>query len=344
MHNNIEPKALGIKPEETLSDEQREKINRDAERDLAELGIESRPEHIEAVRAMMLTSNFPDGYEDVVQHLRSLGALKHAMEARGINSIIHAEGVTVWDHVKAVIKGVDALDVADNMKHDLRLILLYHDLGKVEVWSSEQNLAATKKHVGKGRLQRAMIGHADARADQMRTGLVSAGVDAKRLEQMMMVIKHHMNTSIPEQDPKKTVKLVQSFGETDADRQEVVQLLSAALYVDGNATEHVELHGGAFVLSKNQEKTRFDNEVIWKKYQEGLQLLKTEEAAGQQKKQDEEFEKLVLGVKPSEYFVQKGIQPGPDMGKAMGRLKKIIADNKDKDPDAIRALIAVEGL
>lgn len=344
MNQDIDPKDLNIKSSEMLTDEQRERTRVDAERDLAELTIESRPEHVEAIREMMMTSNFPEGHDHIVQNLRDPEKLKAAMEAGGIKSIIHAEGSTVWEHVKTVIQQIDSLDVSDDIKKDLRLTMLYHDIGKVEVATNTENTTRTKKHLEKGELHTSMVGHAEARADQMRAGLTSAGVEGKRLEQLMTVIKYHMNTSIPEQDPKKTVKLVQSFGETDEERREVVDLLAAALYVDGNGTHHAELKDGELKISKNEKKVGLSGEVIWQKYQEGLKLVRAEAEAAQKKKEQEDFMVSVLGSKPSDYLQAKGVKPGPEMGKQMKQLQQIILENRDKTPEEIRALLATSNL
>jgi hypothetical protein len=330
MNQDIDPKELGIKPAEMLTDEQRERMRLDAERDLSELGIESRPEHVEAIREMTMTSNFPEGYDDIVQNLHDPEKLKAAMEVRGIKSIIHAEGATVWDHVKGVIRQIDSLNLPDEIKRDLRLTMLYHDVGKAEVAGNAENTARTKKHLDKGELHASMVGHAEARADQMRAGLAAAGIEGKRLEQLMTAIKYHMNTSIPEQDPKKTVKLVQSFGETEEERREVVDLLAASLYVDGNGTHHAELQDGELKITRNEKKLTLSGDVIWQKYQEGLRMIQAEAEAAQKKKEQEDFIISVLGSKPSEYLQAKGVRPGPEMGKQVKQLQQIILGTEKK--------------
>ena len=60
------------------------------------------------------------------------------------------------------------------------------------------------------------------------------------------------------------------------------------------------------------------------------------------KKQEAEvaFEVSVFGKKLSDYLVQdRGIKPGPEMGKAVGKIKGLIAVNKDKAPDEIKNII-----
>lgn len=311
-----------------------------ASRELAELGLEANRENIEAAVSQMRTSQHPEGCSDVVDSLDDPDKLKEAMTRLNVRSIIHSEGRTVWDHARASLQEIDASDMPDILKGDLKLIMLYHDLGKTEVADNPENTEATQKKLAKGELHRSMIGHAEAKNEEMRQGLQANGVEGGRLERFMTVIVNHMKTSLLEQDPKKTVKLFESFGQDDAERQEIVRLLTAALQADGNATEHIDLVDGELKYSKNEKKLALDFDAVWKKYEEGRKLIAAEQEKEAKKRADDEQERSIFGMKLSEYLTaQRGIPPGPAMGKAMGKVKGILAKNKGLAPEEIRKII-----
>lgn len=57
------------------------------------------------------------------------------------------------------------------------------------------------------------------------------------------------------------------------------------------------------------------------------------------RKQQEDFVISILGTSPFQYLQTKGIKPGPEMGKLIDKLEKIILDNSNKTPEEIRGLI-----
>jgi len=311
-----------------------------ASKELAELGLEANRENVEAAVSQMRTGQHPEGYEAVVDSLGDPERLKEEMGRLGVKSIVHSEGRSVWDHAKAALTEIGDMDMSEDLKRDLKLIMLYHDLGKTEVADNAENTEATKKKVAKGELHRSMIGHAEAKNDEMRRGLAANGVEGARLERFMTVIANHMKTSLIEQDPKKTVKLFESFGKDEAERQETVRLLTAALQADGNATEHVDLVEGELKYSKNEKKLALDFGAVWGKYEEGRKLVQTDQDKDAKKKADDELEKSIFGMKLSEYLTaQRGVQPGPAMGKAMGKIKGVLAKNKGLAPEEVKKLI-----
>lgn len=311
-----------------------------AKRELLECGIEPKTEHITAVLQMMETSNFPAGFDDIIENLRVPEKLKTVMQERNITSIIHAEGATVWEHVKAVIKMIDSLEVPEDEKKELRLIMLYHDIGKTEVWKKEENMFRTRKYLDEKRsLHVSMIGHEHSKLDQMREGLSAEGVDGQKLERFMNVILNHMNISILEQDPRKTFKLMEGFGETEEERKATVRLLANALVVDGLATQKVDLVGDTLEYGRNEKKIAFTFETLWSKYEEGKQLIEKEKQAQEKKEQYDKLELVVLGAKLSEYLKQKGVVPGREMGKKMAEVKNVITSNADKNVEEIRMLV-----
>lgn len=326
------PQDMGINPGDIEAAEL-------AARELREFGLEAKPEHVKAITEMRNTSNFPEGYSDVIAELNSPEKLKAAMEARGLTSIVHAEGATVWDHVKGVMQGVRGLNIPDDQKRDLKLIMLYHDLGKTEVWNDKFNAERTAKHLEKGSLHVSMVGHEKAKLDRMRQGFAAEGIEGQQQERFMNVILNHMNTSLLEQDPRKTFALIEGFGATEEERRATLELLVNALYVDGNGTQKVELVGDELKSSKNEKKSTLSLDQYWAKYEEGKKMVAQDKEIVEQKRKDEELEQVVLGMKISEYLKQKGVKPGPEMGRIMAGIRGIISANKDKSPVEIRELV-----
>ena len=278
------------------------------EKELEDLGIEAKRQHIEAVLAMKNTSNFPAGFEDIAASLGSPDRLKILMREKSIHSIVHSEGGTVWDHVRTAILRVNELPIGDDEKRKLKLIMLYHDLGKVEVWAREENIKRTQKHLEQGGLHVAMIGHEKARTDEIRAGLQAAGIGDGELKQFTQVILNHMNTEILIQDPKKTYALVSDFGESEQERETVMKLLVSALTTDGSATEKLDLVGDELVYTKNELKSAATFEDYWGKYEEGKRMVAEEAEKLQAKARDAQFEKSVLDMSAAEYLKIAGIK------------------------------------
>lgn len=307
--------------------------------ELAELGIEATKENIETVAELKNTPQFPEGYDDISGSLDSPQDLKEAMKNRDIRAIVHAEGKTVWDHVRRSIELVNDSDISDREKRIRALVMLYHDLGKTEVWNNEKNSERTKKNLEKGELHRAMIGHAEGGLGKMRKRLSANGVSEGDLEIIIMVIKNHMQTSIMEQDPRKTKVLIESFGKDDEERKKAVELLAFILQTDGNATEHIELNDEELHYSKNEKKFELDFDAIWSKYEDGKMIIAKEEAEKQNKQAEAGRQIEIFGMGLSDYVKQRGVKSGPEMGKAMSRIKSIIADNENKSPSEIKEII-----
>lgn len=325
----------GVSPQDTFNDSEKQ-----ASKELAELSLEVKRENVEAIISQMKTDQHPNGFEEILSNLNTPERLKEAMSESNINSIVHSEGQTVWDHVRASIVEIGTLDMPDNLKSDLRLIMLYHDLGKIEVADSAENAKATEKKLAKGELHRSMIGHADAKKDEILSGLQANGISGDKLDRFMAVIANHMKTSLIEQDPKKTVKLFETLGQNDAERRETVQLLIAVQQADSNATEHINLVDGKLNYSRDEEKPKLDFEVVWNKYEEGKKQIQREQENQAKKKTGDEQEQAIFGAKLSDYLIkQRGVQPGPAIGKAMGQIKSILAKNSGMAPEDLRKII-----
>lgn len=311
-----------------------------AERELRELGIEAQAENAKALMEQRKTPQHPEGFEELLGNLDNPEELKRLMAERGIKSIVHSEGISVWDHSRLAIQEIETMPVGDETKRDLKLIMLYHDLGKTISGQNEKNVEQTRKKLEKGELHQAMIGHHKERLADIEAGFKANGIDGQKLRMFMTAVENHMNTSLLEQDPKKAAKLFETFGENDEERKRVVELLTLVLQADGNATQHVELVDGELRYSKNEKKLSLDFESVWKKYEEGKRMLQQEEEKGKKHEDEVAFEVSVFGKKLSDYLAQdRGIKPGPELGKAVGKIKGLIAANKDKSPDEIKRIV-----
>lgn len=311
-----------------------------ARQELVDLGLEASAENIEAVAMQLKTSQFPEGYDDILDKLDSPEELKLVMETRGIKSIVHSEGKTVWDHTKLALRQIEGIaGLSDEQRKDLKLIMLYHDCGKTEVYNSDENKTRTRKNLEKGELQQAMINHDKAGLDKIKKGLLVNGVEGGRLEIFMRVIENHMKTSLLEQDPKKTVALFELFGQTDEERKKVVELLTLVLQVDGNATERINLVDGQLKYSKNEKKLKLNFEEVWGKYEQGKEMIKQEQERQKKQQEEKKFEESILGESIPSYLQKRGVKPGPEMGRIIGRIRGVISQNKDKNPSEIKAII-----
>lgn len=309
------------------------------QRELLVLGIEASPENIKCVAEQMRTPQLPAGYDEITNNLNNPEALKSAMETKGVKSIVHAEGRTLWDHSRTALEQIDLLDISDEQKADLKLIMLYHDLGKTEVWNNAQNQEATKKKLAKGELHQSMIGHDKAQLDGVRAGFSANGIEGAKLTLFMKVVENHMQTNLVEQDVKKTVVTIESLGGDDAGRRKAVELLALVLQLDGDATEHIELANGELKYSKNEKKTEITADMIWDKYKEGKEKIAAEATKKKETESAAAFEMQVFGKKLSEYLMKDRGKKGKEMKDASERVKKIIQENQSLPPEEIKKLV-----
>jgi len=311
-----------------------------AKKELNRLGLEASRENIEAVRDQQETKQHPAGYEKILANLGNPVKLKKAMEEEGIKSIVHSEGLTVWGHAKKAIQTVETMNLPDEEKADLKLIMLYHDLGKTTAAKSEKNVARTEKNLKKGDLHQAMIGHPRERLDDIRAGFTASGVTGQKLENFMTVVKNHMNTSLMEQDPKKTVKLFKEFGANDEQRMSVVKLLVAAIRIDGQATGRAALVHGKIEFSENEKKVKSNFTDVWDRYKEGQKQIEKEEEKKRKKEQQAALEQEIFGKKLTDYLIKdRDVTPGAEMGKAIGKIRVLIIKQKDLSAEKIKKLI-----
>lgn len=308
--------------------------------ELKELGIEPLKENIEIVSEQQDTSQFPGGFENILENIEKPEELKEAMEEKSITSIIHSEGENVWDHVKLSISNIEKLDISEERKKDLKLIMLYHDIGKTVTRGKEVNIKQTQKGIDKGTVMQSMIGHDKERLEDIENGLKVNGISGPKLETFMIVIKNHMKTSILDQAPEKIAILFDTFGKTEEEVKEVAETLCMVLQVDGNATEHIDLVDGELKYSKNNKKTEINFSSLWRKYEEGKKIRQQKQEKLDKQNQEKEFEKEVFGKKLTDYLMQdKGLKPGPEMGKKIGEIKKVLAGRMNTSPKETKQLI-----
>jgi hypothetical protein len=241
-----------------------------AEEELLKFGIPTLPENIQAVIDQQKTMQHPEGFEDIANPENFKG-MASAMKEKNINHVIHFEGQSTWIHAKLAIRLVEFLKVSEEMKNDLKLIMLYHDLGKTTPGMKERPEVKEiqVKELGKGKLYQVAKGHADERLGDIQKGFEANGITGRKLEIFMYVVKNHMNF-INKMEAKGLTKMFEKFGENDEERKEVAELLAYAQQVDSNATSHAELfEDGEIGSSKVPNTTGFDFDKIWAKYLEG---------------------------------------------------------------------------
>jgi hypothetical protein len=149
-----------------------------------------------------------------------------------------------------------------------------------------------------------------------------------------------MKTALLEQNPLKTVADVEGFGETEEERREVLDLLVTAMKVDGMATEHANYSDGVLSYSMNTTKVEVTSDDIWARYESGKDTLRKQAEKEAKKKAEDEKEQAIFGKKLSDYLLEdRGLEKGPQMGKAIGKIKGVMAKNRDKSPEELKAII-----
>ena len=228
-----------------------------AEEELLDLGIQSLPENIKAVMELKKTRQHPE---------------------EGVKQISHAEGPDLWTHCKLAIKLAEFLDVSDEKKADLKLIMLYHDLGKTTPGMDDRPeiKKIQRKELDRGKLYKVARGHALEKTGDVEEGFEANGVKGRKLKAFMLVVKNHMETSLSEMTGPRLVKLFETFGKTDEERKETAELLAFVIQLDKNANSQIEFNeDGELATLKGPNTTGLDFDKIWAKYEEARK-----EAAG----------------------------------------------------------------
>jgi len=240
---------------------------KEAKAELSAFGLMETPENIRAIIDQKNTKQHPDGFEDIFQHIRDDEYLKKEMAERGISSVMHAEGDTVWDHVKL------AMSRAKEEGSELVPAMLYHDLGKTAVRDTEENKTASQERLLKrGDLVQTMRGHDEARKEDIEKGLLSNEIPREKTALFSKLIENHMKQdAFKECAPQKLAKIILTFGENDNERKSSLLLLLKIFRLDSEATQIVELVDGEI---KRHSKTPYaDMDAIWEKYEKGKEIL-----------------------------------------------------------------------
>ncbi len=309
-----------------------------ASRELVELGIQPNEKNIEAVLAQKQISQHPAGYEEVTDNLHDDERLRGAMQKHEIKEIIHSEGPTLWDHVKLSIKQINASDIADEPKQDLRIVMLYHDLGKVDADTRQINIDRTQDNLDRKRsLHKAMIGHERYMTEDIKAGLVANGIQGERLHTYMLLIANHMNTALLDQSPQKTAEQVNGFGDTERERKEVIRLLVQVFHADGKATEHVTLVDGILNRSINEKKANISYDQIANKYQVGKKKQMQDRVNRERIKEQREYEESVLGSDIQTYVRSRHIPDGKVFTETVRLIKNFLKSYKHIPVDRLKS-------
>lgn len=243
----------------------------EASEELLKLGFQCLPENIQAVIDQQKTLQHPEGFETIV-NTDSLEELREAMKEKNIKQVVHSEGESLWIHTKLAMTLIGLMDISDEKKSDLKLIMLYHDLGKTTPGMEERPeiKKIQEKEVSRGKLYKVAKGHAVEKSKDIEDGFRANGISGHKLEVFMTVVKNHMETSLPRMTPLELVKLFEGFGKNDDERKEVAELLALAMQADSNACSYVELRDdGRLGSFKEENRIGFDFDKIWARYEEG---------------------------------------------------------------------------
>lgn len=238
--------------------------------ELLNFGLQTIPENIQAVLALQKISQHPKGFEDIVNS-DSLEDIEKAMREKKISHVIHIEDPNLWIHCKLAMKLAEFLPISEGKKADLKLIMLYHDLGKTtqDMENRPDVRAIQKKELDKGKLYKVAKGHAVEKLNDVRKGFEANGITGRKLEIFMTVVVNHMETSMPEMTGPKLAKLFESFGKNDDEIREAAEMLALAQQVDGNATMHLQFtEEGELAQLKKTNTTGKDFDKIWNRYLE----------------------------------------------------------------------------
>ena len=244
-----------------------------AVQELLELGLEATDRNIAVVLEEQKTRQHPEGYDEVLDAVNDPVALARVMKERKITHLVHGEGRTVWDHTKLSLQKVNESDYTDEEKQELRMILLYHDIGKTVVAERKINKDKTQENLEKGKLCQSMIGHQNQLKLDIRNGFKENGVRGERvLDAYIRVITNHMNIHLTDMKDVKLAELIDGFGEDVETREEVVRVLLRVIQFDSAASRSIKLEGDE-VREEVREQPTFGD--IWHRYAAFRGLLET---------------------------------------------------------------------
>ncbi len=322
---------------------------------LERFGLEVSPSNLEALRLQAEIRQIPVEEADIAKALEqhhhdrsdktARQALAEAMRKADVTTIMHAEGLTVGDHVAAVLAAAEALpDLSEEDRRDLRLLVLYHDLGKAEVATSKKNLDQNNKQRAKGRLVVSMMGHADPGQipdswPRIEAGLRVNGVSDEALPRYLKVIEKHMeflakitpefltkiNPNDESQPDPKAVKQLYDFihqlGSTDEERRWVFEKLNLLEHADATGTFEALLTEAGSVelrpksISENPNGTLT---ILWARYEGEVKRVARAEAV------KATIVEVLVGQSMGDYLALLGIPRGPEMGAAQRRIEAVV--------------------
>jgi hypothetical protein len=234
-----------------------------------ELGISPLPENIKAVMDYQKTPQHPKGFEDIVENPNySVGEIASAMKEKRIEQVIHIEGPSVWSHCKGAIKLVELMDIPEDKRADLKLIMLYHDLGKTDPGLSEtsESRDIARRELRKGKLYRVTKGHAEEKLSEVEAGFMVNGISGRKLEVFMSIVKNHM-VKLHEINDKKLVELFDGFGGDDEEKKEAAELWAWAMQADSNSTSSIGLtEEGGLKTIKGENTAGAEFGALWQRY------------------------------------------------------------------------------
>ena len=184
-----------------------------------------------------------------------------------------------------------------------------------------------------------MIGHTEARLDDINRSLASNGLAGERLDRAMTVIQNHMRTDLLIMNPVKIVPIIESFGADDVQRRETLNLLALVIKVDGLGTQYTTLAEGKLSVVHDVEKEHFDPEAVWKRYEDGKILAEQAKVEAELRAARAKREGEIFGSSLFDYLTGRGIEKGPLMGQAMRRVRALIDEFPDQVPEDIKKRI-----
>jgi hypothetical protein len=245
-----------------------------AEEALLRLGVQPIPENIRAAIDLQNTWQHPEGFEDIVES-DSLEGIARQMKKKNVKQVSHIEGPKLWIHCKLAIKLAEFLPISEEKKTDLKLIMLYHDLGKTTpgIEDRYENRQTLKKARAEGKLYQPARGHALEQGERIEEGFKANGISGRKLEVFMTVVRNHMETSISEMTGPKLVKMFERFGKTDEEKKETAELIAFAIQLDRNANAGLGFNDeGELENPKKENRTGEEFDKIWAKYEEAKNL------------------------------------------------------------------------
>ncbi len=140
------------------------------------MGLEVNTNNIETVLSLRSVRQLPEAspgdkqekldelYSYLLEYNRQPSPEKEAklnqlIQQAEVKSIVHSEGLTVWEHTRKTIQAIEKLKIENKLKQELKIVMLYHDLGKVEVYDQAKNQQRTQQKLKQDIVHQTMIGH-----------------------------------------------------------------------------------------------------------------------------------------------------------------------------------------